>query len=617
MERTNGMEVSTRFNRERHGGGARMVKIHYGEETDEFWEALGGRGDIADAEVGKNYADAIKEYEEMTQLYRFENDSLVPLEDKRVRSLLNTNYSFVLDSFTEFYVWHGRSSPTEQREACRDLAEDLFNSVERPSWVEIEKEVENGEEITFIKKFARWPSNATLSGGGDIRQNSISVPKKKGAPSSAPITRRKREPIKKEEPPRQDVMKMHYGEPIAHEEWERERDDGKSGSLKIWVVEGTSKIEVPESEYGNFYQEKSFLCLYTFHTNDRWNIYFWQGRDTSINDRGTAAGLTLDINKSYCRGLADKIRVPVYSEPDHFMRVFGKMYCVHDGSDRRPLDEVRLYHVRGTCADNTKTFEIHCHSRSLISTDCFILTHPNGIYVWNGKLANEYCMEEASAIADKLAMGRFTINKFFEGNEPNEFWVLLGGKQDYFGSEIPPFKLYWCSNNTGSLQCDQVFDEKKIVQEFLSTNSIFILDLFSVTYVWIGNTSKVFERKIAMEIAKEYVEKAPDNRPKNVPMYIVEGSETPEFAAIFHGYYREKYGNEYGPVDELLSSYDVSFSYEQLKDKSSLPETVDQTRLEDYLSDADFEAVFGVDKATFEVIPKWKQTNLKKKFGLY
>lgn len=48
-----------------------------------------------------------------------------------------------------------------------------------------------------------------------------------------------------------------------------------------------------------------------------------------------------------------------------------------------------------------------------------------------------------------------------------------------------------------------------------------------------------------------------------------------------------------------------------------LPEGCDATRLELYLSEADFVPALGCDRNEFERMPLWKQTNLKKERGLF
>ncbi|CAM9904792.1 unnamed protein product [Heterosigma akashiwo] len=56
------------------------------------------------------------------------------------------------------------------------------------------------------------------------------------------------------------------------------------------------------------------------------------------------------------------------------------------------------------------------------------------------------------------------------------------------------------------------------------------------------------------------------------------------------------------------------YSYEQLRDK--LVDVPPQER-EQYLSDTDFQEVFGVTRNEFNALAKWKQQNLKKQKGLF
>ncbi|XP_010088412.2 villin-3 [Morus notabilis] len=61
-----------------------------------------------------------------------------------------------------------------------------------------------------------------------------------------------------------------------------------------------------------------------------------------------------------------------------------------------------------------------------------------------------------------------------------------------------------------------------------------------------------------------------------------------------------------------------TFSYDQLKAKSDNPVTgIDFKRREAYLSDEEFQTVFGITKEAFYKLPKWKQDMQKKKFDLF
>jgi len=57
------------------------------------------------------------------------------------------------------------------------------------------------------------------------------------------------------------------------------------------------------------------------------------------------------------------------------------------------------------------------------------------------------------------------------------------------------------------------------------------------------------------------------------------------------------------------------YPYEQLRDKKDIGH-LDASKLESYLSDADFLKVMGSDRDTFYKSPPWKQNNKKRQVGL-
>ena len=58
------------------------------------------------------------------------------------------------------------------------------------------------------------------------------------------------------------------------------------------------------------------------------------------------------------------------------------------------------------------------------------------------------------------------------------------------------------------------------------------------------------------------------------------------------------------------------YPYERLT-SSEVPEDVDPSKKEEYLSVAEFEKLFGMDQECFAAIPPWKQVQMKKKAGLF
>lgn len=68
-----------------------------------------------------------------------------------------------------------------------------------------------------------------------------------------------------------------------------------------------------------------------------------------------------------------------------------------------------------------------------------------------------------------------------------------------------------------------------------------------------------------------------------------------------------------------------AFKYQPLKDflpydelvRMRLEDGIDATRREDYLSNADFSTVFGMDRDAFRNLPAWKRQQAKKKANLF
>ncbi|CAI9779484.1 unnamed protein product [Fraxinus pennsylvanica] len=75
---------------------------------------------------------------------------------------------------------------------------------------------------------------------------------------------------------------------------------------------------------------------------------------------------------------------------------------------------------------------------------------------------------------------------------------------------------------------------------------------------------------------------------------------------------------ERGLDENGTESSQTTFHYEQLKAKSNNPVTgIDFKRREAYLSDEEFQAIFGMTKEAFYKLPKWKQDMQKKKVDLF
>lgn len=104
---------------------------------------MGGRGPIAEESEGGD--DATTDATEEDLLYKIEeqNGAYVPVTIERKRpakEMLESSHCYVLDSYSEMYIWIGRGCTTGSKNAISGIAKDLFFArKDRPSWARINR----------------------------------------------------------------------------------------------------------------------------------------------------------------------------------------------------------------------------------------------------------------------------------------------------------------------------------------------------------------------------------------------------------------------------------------------------------------------------------------------
>ncbi|MBA0792695.1 hypothetical protein Gohar_017171, partial [Gossypium harknessii] len=122
------------------------------------------------------------------------------------------------------------------------------------------------------------------------------------------------------------------------------------------------------------------------------------------------------------------------------------------------------------------------------------------------------------------------------------------------------------------------------------------------------------------------MKKSPDGSPRKSasstpavtsPTYEAKSEADPSGAHDSHETAEGETGETNGDNSEPITQ-SCTYSYDQLKSKSENPVTgIDFKRRETYLSDEEFETVFGMPKEAFYKLPKWKQDLQKKEVDLF
>uniref|UniRef100_A0A3P8SL21 Advillin n=1 Tax=Amphiprion percula TaxID=161767 RepID=A0A3P8SL21_AMPPE len=547
-----------------------------------------------------------------------------------VQDLLNHDDCYFLDQGgTKIFVWKGKKANKAEKQASMARALEFIKAKNYPITTNVETVNDGAESALFKQLFQRWTVKDQTQGFGKTNTRG----------KIAHITQEKF-----------DASLMHVMPEVAAQE--RMVDNG-TGQVEVWRIEDLELVPVDPECFGYFFGGDCYLILYTYLINNRkcYLLYMWQGRHASQDEVAASAFQAVDLDQKY-NGEPVQVRVTMGKEPRHFMAIFkGKMVIFEGGTSRKgssdPEPPIRLFQVHGFDSFNTKTIEVPALATSLNSNDVFLLKSQSGIYLWCGKgsSGDERAMaKEVSCVISQNSQGG-NEEIVAEGQEPIEFWELLGGKAPYASDkrlqqavlDHQP-RLFECSNKTGRFIVTEV---TQFIQDDLNEDDVMLLDTWDQVFLWIGKEANEVERKEAIATSQEYLRTHPGDRDPDTPIVLIkQGFEPPTFTGWFAAWDPSKWsgGKSYEDLKEELGDVASAvyvnteekncveseksfqcFPLEALVNKltSELPEGVDPSQKEKHLSDSDFNCVFGITKDDFASLPHWKQLSMKKEKGMF
>lgn len=543
-----------------------------------------------------------------------------------VQGLLNHDDCYFLDQGgAKIFVWKGKRANKDEKQAAMSRALEFIRLKKYPITTNIETVNDGAESGLFKQLFQSW----------NVKDQTVGLGNKHTVGKVAYVKQEKF-----------DATLMHKMPEVAAQE--RMVDDG-SGQVEVWRIENLELVPVEPKGYGYFYGGDCYLVLYTYEVHNKKNylLYMWQGRHASQDELAASAFQAVSLDQKY-GGQPVQVRITMGKEPRHFMAIFkGKMVVFEGGTSRKggsdPEPPIRLFQVRGSDPLNTKAIEVPALAASLNSNDVFLLKSQSEIYLWCGKGSSGDEREMAKEVSSVIGQTKTTKEIVAEGQEPVEFWNLLGGKAPYANDKRlqqttveHQARLFECSNKTGRFIVTEV---TQFTQDDLVEDDVMVLDTWDQIFLWVGNEANVEERKEAVATSQEYLFTHPGSRDPDTPIVLIkQGYEPPTFTGWFTAWDPTKWSGgktyeelkkELGEVTSIVKipkelneetkRIFESYPPEELiyKKPNELPQGVDPTQKEKYLSDTDFKAVFGISKDQFASLSNWKQINIKKGKGFF
>lgn len=623
-----------------------------------FWTVLGGsEADVAAAEACATPAEQDQVRHEVT-VYRVRAeerkfarmvtvvyqhaDTVLPS-----RTLLHCNNAYVVDCGEEVYAWLGKTASTAQRNRAVQVARALLGTGGRAAWTKVVKVQQGGEPTAMKEKFCDFPGMLPIHTGRSSVGGNVAAGR-----AQKPCEELAAEMVSEET--HQQQMRLQSARAV--------NDDG-SGVLRVWKIEGYEKAPYPADMSSQLFSGESYVMMYTYIVkNTPMNIiYFWQGRDSSVNEKGTSAYLTAEQAKELGAESSTQVRLVQHKETEHFLTIFrahALPFVIHRGKlaahdPRAPT----MYDTRGCTAPWVKTVEVDLDPARLNTLHASVVVAPGTVYVWLGahSLPDERAGARSAAelFAKQQKQGddgdgqeceECRVVEVNEGAEPAAFWAVFGGAEGVVPARPPAMPvvpetryplpvcayaplLFLFNGGSGAVE---VCEEWRPCEDDLVARVVGVVDAWTAVWVWIGSRTTSDEKRTALTTVGHYLRATAAVRggdSSEVPVYCVQQFHEPEqFHWLFHAWDRTKERLPRGEtadvrapqsLDALLAVYSRTvYSYDELL-ADPLPEGVDSTRLETYLSDEEFFQLFKMTQDDFAKLKKWNQEQLKKDLQLY
>ncbi|XP_026748076.1 gelsolin-like [Trichoplusia ni] len=317
---------------------------------------------------------------------------------------------------------------------------------------------------------------------------------------------------------------------------------GRQAGVEIWRINDFEPVAVPAKDFGKFYKGDSYIILKTTadkRGNLSWDIHYWIGSESSQDESGAAAILTVGLDDKF-NGAAIQHRETLGQESQQFKSYFPSALQYLDGGNSSGFNHVvtnagaekRLIQVKGK--RNIRSRQVDPLISSMNKGDVFILDVGNDVYVYVGEKAKNVeklkAISVANQIRDQDHNGRARVeivDKYSSDVDVQKFFTALGSgsndlvPEDTAGGDDQAFErseeqsvvLSEVSDASGKVKVTAL--SKPYRQDQLKKQDCYILDTVSGSiYVWTGKQATEREKTEAMTKAQQLLSS------KNYPSWV-------------------------------------------------------------------------------------------------
>ncbi|KAG5197455.1 hypothetical protein JEQ12_008184 [Ovis aries] len=490
-----------------------------------------------------------------------------------------------------------------------------------PSYTSVEVMDDGAESAGFKQLFRSWSGqqrkNKNLSGMGKLLQVKL------------------------------DVGKLHSQPELAAQ---LRMVDDASGSIQVWCVQDSCRRPVDPKRHGQLCADCCYLVLYTYRRMGLTQhvLYLWQGLQATAHEISALRANAEELDLWYREALVQE-HVTMGSEPPHFLAIFQGQLMIFQGRSSHsrkghPAPAVSLFHIQGTDSYNTRTVEVPARASALNSNDVFLLVTANLCNLWFGKpgamLARppeDVCDFQPRLFECSCQAGPLVLTEvvFFSQEDLDEYDVmLLDAWQEIFlwmGAAASEWKQkavawgqeYLKTHPAGRSLATPIVLVKQGHEPPTFTGWFCSWDPYKWSEIvnfqlsrWPGNDRAGPLALRALKSSEDSSESW-SSLSELGPRVGTGSRSTISRSTISRSTISSASSSSYQSSPRSLGS--GGLPQEQLRHRAAkdLPEGVDPAHKEAYLSDSDFQDIFGKSKEEFYSMAKWRQQQEKQQLGFF
>jgi hypothetical protein len=289
-------------------------------------------------------------------------------------------------------------------------------------------------------------------------------------------------------------------------------DDGRA-DLAVYRIKDFTREKVTVPLLGQLFRGESYILIYIYRPklngDEKCISYFHQGSSSSITEKGTSALMTIELTEQ-TKLEVQQVRVMEGKESKHLAQLFGGAIITRIGVSETQVGpdltmcfDVRQIHYGEIC----NAVESEVKDLAFNSNHAAIILSKSASFIWVGSNSQDCELIHARKVATQFSPS-IDVQIIRESNGIPE---TLGRFLKENGNPYNPSNLYInnasynprlfaVSSASGIVTVEEVI---QFSQEDLDPNLSFILDAFSVIYVWIGSSSKTVRQMLYNTIGRK------------------------------------------------------------------------------------------------------------------